>query len=157
MMLNSMRTWLVSITFKVLHFCHWYIYSLVKTPLPFTLSEICRLSAVLRDVMVTIAMDKHLPNSMTYKSTTLDTPSAAEWSCLLTVSIAVELYVQHLQICVCECIEYTNVLNLCILHVCMCIYGIFIWLLCYVVVPVALTKTIKITPRKRFASAILSK
>ena len=60
---------------------------------------------MLRDVMINIAMDKHVPNSMTHKSTTLDTvtsPSPAEWNCLLTVSIVIESTFMHVQyVCVC--------------------------------------------------------
>ncbi|XP_065905811.1 ubiquitin-protein ligase E3C-like isoform X2 [Dysidea avara] len=78
---------LFQLTLFTLHDAEFYVDMIVKTPLPFTLSEICRLSGVLRDVMINIAMDKHVPNSMTHKSTTLDTvtsPSPAEWNCLLT-------------------------------------------------------------------------
>ena len=62
----------------------------VSTPLPFSLAELSKLSAVLRDVMVTIAMGKHLPNAMIHKATSHDpstTPMSLDWACLLTVRV----------------------------------------------------------------------
>lgn len=70
--------------FKIIHIS-------VKTPLPFTLSEVCSISGILRDVMVTISLGKHLPNPMIQKSTTWSTAvppsSTASWNYLFVVSL----------------------------------------------------------------------